>query len=252
LPAAEGRILLVSDPVYDSSDPRLPPSHAADSPANDNGGADALLTDQTYARIPGTAREASAIMSEFPASSVDAFAGLQATRARLLQLDWTQYRYIHIASHGYLDARMPQLSALILSGYDERGKRVEDALRAADLASLTLRAELAVFSGCETALGKDVLNEGMVGITYAALARGAGSVVSSVWQVPDEMSATLMTEFYRHLVRDALSPATALSESMRTVLKRNPAADPALWAAFQVSVAALGRLGSPRARVAKQ
>lgn len=252
LPAAEGRILLVSDPVYDSSDPRLPASHAADSPANANGGADALLTDRTYARIPGTAREASAIMSEFPASSVDAFAGLQATRARLLQLDWTQYRYIHIASHGYLDARMPQLSALILSGYDERGKRVEDALRAADLASLTLRAELAVFSGCETALGKDVLNEGMVGITYAALARGAGSVVSSVWQVPDEMSATLMTEFYRHLVRDALSPATALSESMRTVLKRNPAADPALWAAFQVSVATLGGLGSPRARVAKQ
>jgi CHAT domain-containing protein len=143
---------------------------------------------------------------------------------------------------------MPQLSSLILSAYDQRGQRIDAALRAADLSALTLDAEVAVFSGCDTALGKDVLNEGMVGVTYAALARGAHAVVSSLWQVPDEMSATLMTEFYRHLVSDALTPAAALADSMRSVLQRNPAADPALWAAFQVSVAGID---SPIARNAE-
>jgi CHAT domain-containing protein len=247
--AAGGRILLVSDPVYDLTDPRLHLQRPQDTPSHANGpAASALLPSRTYARIPGTAREASAIQSEFPAADVDAFSGLQATRAQLLQLDWSRYRYIHIASHGQVDARMPQLSAVILSAYDQRGEPIEDALRAADLAGLTLTASVAVFSGCDTALGKDVLNEGMVGIAYDTLARGAGAVVSSLWQVPDEIGVNLMTELYRHLVRESMDPVTALSASMRSVLNRNPSADPALWAAFQVSVVTMARLDSTAGR----
>ena len=239
------RILLVSDPIYELSDPRLHPEHAPDTagaPADAvvlNPDED-LASNPQYRRIPGTAREASGIEAQFRARDVDTLSGLQATRDRLLQLDWSQYRFIHIASHGHLDARMPQLSALILSSYDERGVRIADSLRAADLSSLTLNAEVAVFSGCDTALGKDVLNEGMVGISYATLARGAGAVVSSLWPVPDEIGANLMTEFYRHLLRGSTNPAAALSASMRSVLERNPSADPALWAAFQVSVVSVG------------
>ena len=75
----------------------------------------------------------------------------------------------------------------------------------------------------------------------ATLARGAGAVVSSLWPVADEMGASLMTEFYRHLLRDSMQPAPALSASMRSVLERNPSADPALWATFQVSVGAMAR-----------
>jgi CHAT domain-containing protein len=239
------RILLVSDPIYELSDPRL---HLERARATGN--ASDYPPNPLYRRIPGTAREASAIEAQFPAPDVDTLSGLQATRDRLLQLDWSRYRFIHIASHGYSDARMPQLSALILSAYDERGERIADALRAADLSSLTLNAEVAVFSGCDTALGKEVLNEGMVGISYATLARGAGAVVSSLWPVPDEIGATLMTEFYRHLLRDSMSPAAALSASMRSVLERNPSADPALWAAFQVSVVSVGESAHRQGRAA--
>jgi CHAT domain-containing protein/tetratricopeptide (TPR) repeat protein len=250
---AHTRTLLVSDPVYELSDPRLDPQNALQHPPEPPPSADAagtapLHADRPYQRIPWTAREATGIQAEFPAAEVDAFTGIEATRERLLKLDWSQYRFIHIASHGHLDARMPQLSALILSTYDQRGQRIEGALRAADLSVLTLTADVAVFSGCDTALGKDVLNEGMVGIAYTTLARGAGAVVSSLWQVPDEIGARLMTEFYRHLVRDSMSSATALSSSMRSVLDRNPSADPALWAAFQVSVVSIARQGPQAGR----
>jgi CHAT domain-containing protein len=246
-PAARDRLLLVSDPVYERSDPRLNLTQAPDTQSRRNAVVTPAALDPhgTYRRIPGTAREASGIQAQFPAAEVDALEGLQATRKRLLQLDWSRYRFIHIASHGHLDAQMPQLSAVILSGYDEHGERIENALRTADLSALTLTAEVAVFSGCDTALGKDVLNEGLVGIAYATLARGAGAVVSSLWQVQDEISEHLMTEFYRHLVRDSMSPVAALGASMRSVLGRNPAADPALWAAFQVSVVTMARPGSP-------
>ena len=247
------RMLLVSDPVYELSDPRLNLPQAADRAVRNDGPGPASLGAAVsprgiYRRIPGTAREAAAIQAQFPAAEVDALSGFRATRDQLLHLDWSRYRFIHIATHGHVDAGMPQLSALILSTYDEHGERIDDALRASDLSSLTLTAEVAVFSGCNSALGKEVLNEGMIGLGYAALARGAGAVLSSLWQVPDEIGAPLMTEFYRHLIRDSISPYSAMSASMRTVLERNPAADPALWAAFQVSVLSLGEPDRLRGR----
>jgi CHAT domain-containing protein len=44
-----------------------------------------------------------------------------------------------------------------------------------------------------------------------------------------------MTEFYRHLLHDSMTPPRALGAAMRSVVSREPAADPALWAAFQVT-----------------
>jgi CHAT domain-containing protein len=242
--SAGTRLLLVSDPVYERSDPRLNLTHEGEA-ADDVGAAVTAFRNvashpaSNYQRIPGTAREASAIRAAFPATDVDEFRGLDASRERLLQLDWSRYRFVHIASHGQIDAQTPELSALMLSAYDKRGQRIEGALRTADLSTLTLNAEVAVFTGCDTALGKDVLNEGMAGIAYTTLARGAGAVVSSLWQIPDEIGANLVTELYGHLIRDSMNPVAALSASLRSVLIRNPVADPALWAAFQVSVASL-------------
>jgi CHAT domain-containing protein len=214
--------------VYERTDPRLAGAHEAVAGGEQEG--------LTYQRLPGTAREARAVRSVLQGVKVDELSGIDASRERLLQLDWSRYRLIHIASHGHLDAQAPALSALVLSTYDRNGQRIEGALRGADLSSLTLSADLAVFSGCDTALGMDVSNEGMVGIAYSTLARGARAVVSSLWEVPDEIGANLMTELYAHLMRDAMSPMTALSASQRSILVRNPDADPALWAAFQVSV----------------
>jgi len=63
--------------------------------------------------------------------------------------------------------------------------------------------------------------------------------VASLWPVPDEVSARLMTEFYRHMLRETMGPEAALGMAMRSMASREASADPALWAAFQVSVSAL-------------
>ena len=237
------RVLVVSDPVYERRDPRLALVRAAGAVE------DRVAATPGFARLPGTAREAAAITKEFAPGRVDALAGLAATRAALLALDWSRYRIIHVASHGIVDARMPQLSAVVLSSYGAGGERLEDAVRAADVSLLSLDAEVVVYSGCETALGREVLSEGMTGLGYTTLARGADAVVASLWPVPDEMGAELMTEFYRHLVRQSMSPTAALGAAMRSVLGRHPDADPALWAPFQVSVISLVDR-DPRAAVA--
>ena len=235
----ERALLLVADPVYQPDDPRL-----GSTPGGHKGEAIAVrLSDpvrRDYRRLPYTAQEAAGIAAQFPAADVDRLTGTDATRERLLALDWSRYRFIHIATHGVVDPQVPELSALILGSYDARGELLDGAVRVADLSMRTLGAEVAVFSGCETALGKDVPSEGLVGIGSVVLARGARAVVASLWPVADEMGARLMTDFYRHLLHDSMSAQTALGASMRAVVSADRSADPALWAAYQVSVVAFG------------
>jgi len=236
-PAPPGRraLLLVADPVYQADDPRLAAVRAAteSTPVAVRGTPDAVRPD--LRRLPFTSREAATIAAQFPPVEVDELTGLDATRERLLALEWSKYRFVHIATHGTVDAQVPELSALMLGSYDARGGVVDGAVRVADLSTRTLNADVAVFSACETALGKDVPSEGLVGIGSTVLARGARAVVASLWPVSDEIGAELMTEFYRHLLRDSMSPHGALGAAMRSVVSRDPAADPALWAAFQVT-----------------
>ena len=252
--ATPGRMLLVSDPIYSADDERVP-STAVDRrvPAAVESEAVEPATGRIAAlrRLPWTARESAAIASLVSGPLLDQLSGASATRSQLLSKDWSRYRIIHLASHALVDASMPQLSALILSAYDERGQRVEQALRAADLDAVSLNADLLVLSACDTALGKEVVGEGSVGLAYTAMARGARVVVASLWQVPDEMSARVMTGFYRAVLRERRGAASALAGAMRTVLAENPQADPALWAAFQVSVSQLdgwngSKLGNAR------
>jgi CHAT domain-containing protein len=233
------KILLVADPVYQADDPRLAtlknPLAAAQTSAHrppDPAGRD-------YRRLRFTAEEAAGISAQFPPGDVDELIGVNATRERLLALDWSQYRFIHFATHGIVDAQVPELSALVLGSYDFRGEVTDHAVRVADMSLQTLTAEVAVLSACETALGTEVRSEGLVGMSSTLLARGARAVVASLWPVPDEIGARLMTEFYQHMLHDSMRPEAALGTAMRLTASRARSADPALWAAFQVSVAAL-------------
>jgi CHAT domain-containing protein len=168
---------------------------------------------------------------------VDLLEGFDATRANVLAQNLTPYRFIHIASHGFIDSEIPQLSALILGAWDRNGRVADQYVRAGDLLARTFDAEVVVLSACDTALGRQVAGEGLVGLRYAALARGARSVVASLWPVSDAIAADLMTDMYRYITVEGYPVATALGAAIRTALARTPALDPALWGPFAVYVA---------------
>ena len=232
-------LLLVADPVYQADDPRLAAVRSAPATSQPAARRSRDAARSELRRLPFTAQEAVEISAQFPPTEVDQLIGLDATRDRLLSRDWSAYRFIHIATHGIVDAQIPQLSALVLGSYDARGQLIDGAVRVADLSLQTLTADVVVLSACETALGKEVRSEGLVGMGSTMLARGARAVVASLWPVSDEIGAALMTEFYRRVLQDSMSPQAALGAAMRSVMSHDTTADPALWAAFQVSVAAL-------------
>ncbi len=236
---ASSRMLLVADPVYTADDPRLPRAGAAR-------GAERLtdvlrmrggLDPATLERLISSARESERIRSLPALRRVDLLEGFDATRANVLAQNLAQYRFIHIASHGFIDSEIPQLSALILGAWDRNGRVSDQYVRAGDLLSRTFDAEMVVLSACDTALGRQIAGEGLVGLRYAALARGARSVVASLWPVSDAIAADLMTNMYRHITIDGYSVAAALNEAIRAELARTPSLDPALWGPFAVYVA---------------
>jgi CHAT domain-containing protein len=241
------QMLLVDDPVYGLDDPRL--SIVAGAPAQKSvpawlivrgaGGSHALP------RLPGSQREADTIASLLPGDAVDRLEGFAATRERFLAANLGRYRFIHVASHAVTDPEIPQLSALILTSRDARGAPVEGRVLAADFMSTQLNAEAVVLSACDTALGKNLGGEGLVGLRYVVLARGARSVLASLWQVPDEAATQLMSRFYSSLLQGRSGVIVSSSEAMRGMLAGG-VRDPALWAAFAVAVGPLNTPINPR------
>jgi CHAT domain-containing protein len=219
------RMLLVADPLYGDDDSRLARLRGGESDA------------AKLQRLPGTATEAQAIRQLFAANQIDMLEGAAATRERFLATDLHAYRFIHIASHAVADAEIPQLSALILSTVDRSGRPINGRVFAADLLSIRLNTDLLVLSGCETALGKNVAGEGLMGLQYVMLARGARAVVSSLWAVPDRETAQLMTSFYAASLERGLGPRAALGAAMRSMIAEK--ADPSNWSAFGLTTSVL-------------
>ncbi len=102
--------------------------------------------------------------------------------------------------------------------------------------TLTLHAELVVLSACQTGLGNLQQAEGTIGLQRAFLAKGARSVLVSLWNVDDAATRLLMEHFYRAWL-DPVTPRTkaqALREAQAAVRHTPGFAHPRYWAAFQL------------------
>jgi tetratricopeptide (TPR) repeat protein len=136
---------------------------------------------------------------------------------------------LHLASHTRLDDQSPWQSEIRFvpggSGF---------ALRAAQIAGLELRARLAVLSSCESAGGRILSGEGVLGLSSAFLSAGVPVVLATLWPVDDGATALFMERFYEELAGGA-SVAAALSDTRRMIRSRPEMAHPFFWAGFVLS-----------------
>jgi CHAT domain-containing protein/tetratricopeptide (TPR) repeat protein len=154
-------------------------------------------------------------------------------RAKALGAD---ARIIHFACHGYVDREYPLESALALATPREAGEDAENGLLQAweILEEVRIDAELVTLSACETAVGKAVPGEGVLGLTWAFQYAGARSVLASLWEVNDASTAELMGRFYAHL-RTGHGKAEALRRAQLHLLQEPATSAPYFWAAFQLA-----------------
>ena len=144
-----------------------------------------------------------------------------------------QYRYVHFATHGLLNPMHPELSGIVLSLFNEQGAEQDGFLRASEVFNLSLPAEMVVLSGCQTALGKDVRGEGLVGLTRGFMYAGAARVLVSLWEVNDHATSELMGRLYRGILgKRRLTPAAALREAQASLWREQRWRAPYYWAGF--------------------
>jgi CHAT domain-containing protein/Tfp pilus assembly protein PilF len=230
-PPARGLALVIADPVFRPDDPRViqgKQSHSRVAGDRQGGGAGALF----LTRLRFSHQEALGIAALAPPGAVTTKLDFAADRDLVLSGRLRDFRYIHFATHGVFDAARPELSGLALSRVDPTGKPREGFLSLRDVYDLDLAADLVVLSGCQTALGKEVRGEGLLGLTRGFLYAGASRVVASLWWIDDRATAALMTELYRGLWIEGLRPAAALRKARLSVARQHRFRDPSYWGAF--------------------
>jgi CHAT domain-containing protein/uncharacterized protein HemY len=183
-------------------------------------------------RLPFTKSEADRIISVAPDKFNLEAVGFKANRATVTGGEMKNYRYLHFATHGYLDSERPGFSALALSMVDEQGKPQDGFLRANEVYNLDLPAELVVLSACQTGLGKEIKGEGLIGLTRGFMYAGAARVVVSLWSVNDRATAELMAKFYEKMLKENQRPAAALRAAQVEMWRGKQWQSPYYWAAF--------------------
>ncbi len=177
-------------------------------------------------------------------------------------------RIVHIATHGFYvphdsealstgiggrsgstlgqlrsDANPLLRSGIVLAGANQPpaitggGVRLEDGwLTAQEIAGMDFRStELIVLSACESGLGQSEIGQGVYGLRRAFLVAGAHSLLTSLFEVPDEETRLLMKSFYQSLLAGK-DKSTAIREAQLAMIaarrKSENAAHPFYWGSF--------------------
>jgi CHAT domain-containing protein/Tfp pilus assembly protein PilF len=233
-------LAVLADPVFSKDDPRV------QSSGNSRAAVEETSPAGDEKRSAGESGLADLIRLRFSRLEADEIARLAADKVKLEALDFAasralatsaeigQYRIVHFATHGLINNLRPELSGVVLSLVDEQGRPQNGFLRLYDIYNLKLRADLVVLSACQTALGKEVRGEGLIGLTRGFMYAGAPRVVASLWRIDDRAAAELMKRFYQGMLGQGLRPAAALRAAQVSMWKDKRWQAPHYWAAFTV------------------
>ena len=239
-PAAK-TVAVLADPVFDANDPRVKHKMLALAKVetkNMTAVATPLARSlRSFDDRSGMARlllsrdEAEAISAAVPVADRFKALDFQASRANAMSQALSQYRIVHFATHGLLNAEHPELSGLVFSLVDEQGKPQDGFLQLHEIYNLKLPADLVVLSACQTGLGKNIRGEGMIGLTRGFMYAGATRVVASLWRVDDYATSVLMKKFYRGMLQEKLPAAAALRKAQIEMWQQKQWQAPFYWGA---------------------
>ncbi|MFY7670124.1 CHAT domain-containing protein [Tenacibaculum sp. MEBiC06402] len=151
--------------------------------------------------------------------SSDVFTNINATKTNFLR-NSSDYKILHLATH----ASSSDNPAIYFS---------KDTLKLHELYTHKTNADLVVLSACETNLGEIKKGEGVFSLSRGFFYSGAKSVVSSLWNVNDASTSSIMQDFYKNLNNNQ-SKSEALNNAKRKYLKEQSLSQqsPYYWASF--------------------
>ena len=148
------------------------------------------------------------------------------TRDRLEEeLTKTSYPIVHIATHGQFSSE-PEDTFLVM-GNNEKLTLTELDRMIRSTATANEPVDLIALTACQTAVGDERAALGLAGIAIQA---GVNSALASLWSINDEVTPTVVENFYLGLRDRNLSKAAALREAQTALIDQD--FPPALWSPF--------------------
>ncbi len=144
-------------------------------------------------------------------------------------IDTQPFPVVHLATHGQFSSN-PEETFLLT--WDERLSVQDFGLLFENRKFGRLPPiDLLVMSACSTAAGDSRASLGLAGL---ALRSGARSTLGSLWDVNDESTTVLMSEFYRLLASGdgSISKAEAFRQAQLVLLQDSKYGHPFFWAPF--------------------
>jgi CHAT domain-containing protein/tetratricopeptide (TPR) repeat protein len=234
----EKTLAIFADAVFEATDTRLSPLAKNIEASRTTAELGKVRRDfdleKGFPRLLSSRVEARNISAFAPKNLVDLNVDFDASRENVTEKELAGYKILHFATHGLLDTARPEFSGLVLSLFDRNGRSRDGFLRLGQIYNLNLNSDLVVLSACQTALGKDVRGEGLIGLTRGFLYAGAKSIVSSLWKVDDAATAEFMKRFYQHLLQKKLAPAAALRAAQNEMKQIPRFRTPYFWAGFTI------------------
>lgn len=202
-----------------------------------------------WRRLPGTRTEAERIeapLQKFTGGKVYVYRDGRALESFFKRI--LRPKAAVLATHGFFrplrdstTAENPLLHCgLVLAGANQRqdDSPVNDdgILTGMEVLEADLRGtELIVLSACDTGRGTIVDGEGVGGLQQAFHMAGTRNVMATLWQIPDQATASLMEQFWNELSGSDRRPDEALRNAqlqmIRTLRGKYNAAHPWQWAA---------------------
>jgi CHAT domain-containing protein/tetratricopeptide (TPR) repeat protein len=237
--SADKALAVLADPVFDNGDSRIVLSGRNRATP---GGETSVLDDAKRSATESGLRDFVRLrFSRQEADEITRFASdgrtlkaidFAASRATATSLELTQYGIVHFATHALINNQHPDLSGIVLSLVDEQGGPQNGFLRLYDVYNLRLGADLVVLSACQTALGKEIKGEGLVGLTRGFMYAGVPRIVASLWRIDDRGTAELMKRLYEPILTRGERPAAALRAAQIALRRSKGWESPYYWAAF--------------------
>lgn len=167
--------------------------------------------------LPGTLDEVKKIQEIVPSSRTFLGDGMNESNLKGLsnsgELD--DYRVLHLATHGWVESYIPELSGFAMSVFSEERNGEDGHVYLHEVEKLRLQADMVMLSACQTGLGKLQTGQGVAGLNQAFISAGANSTITSLWAVNDYATSVLVSELYRLVFHEKKSFRKALCEVKR-------------------------------------
>lgn len=174
--------------------------------------------------LPGATLEVNNIRDIYPNTKV--FLEDAATEQKAKE-SFRNYRFVHFATHGVLDNTDFSKSYLLLnSDGDNDGRFTIPEINGLNKPE----TDMVFLSACELAVSQEVTKGWDISAANAFLNNRVRTVVASLWQVPDEATTILLTEFYQNL--KTMSRSDALRHAQAKLSQNPKYSHPYCWGAF--------------------